>query len=137
MLTVDAEKAAQDDALQLWHKIHPIVDEEIPDELLAKDTWAPEHHAAEGAIHELMSGEFGTPKLWGHQVLDSNHFFFDAPSSTTDWHIFTTPGLEYKPFDHKKLVHLAMYFTTIGVSLEEAKSVRDLLVAVLHAMLGG
>lgn len=133
----EAEKAAQDDALQLWHEIQPILNDETPEKLLVKDTWAPEDHATEGAVHKLMSGEFGAPKLWGHQVLDSNHFFFDSLSSTTDWHIFTTLGLEYKAFYHNKLVHLAMYFTTIGESLEEAKTVRELLVAVLHAMLGG
>lgn len=84
-----------------------------------------------------MLGEFGAPDLWAHQVLDSNKFFYQENDSLNDWHIFIDPqAVESTPFHRNVLVHSAMYFSTIGVPLHEAKTPRELLVAILHAMLG-
>lgn len=135
------ERLAQDDAFRAWFKRYPLTytdSKDRPERLFSKDTWAPKEHVAEAGVHQRMLGEFGAPDLWAHQVLDSNEFFYQENDTLNDWHIFIDPQVveSTRPFHRSILVHLAMYFSTVGVPLHEAKTPLELLVPVLHAMLG-
>lgn len=133
------ERLAQDDAFCEWFETYPLNytdSKDPPERLFSKDAWAPKGHVTEAGVHQLMFGEFGAPDLWAHQVLDSNEFFYQENDSLNDWHIFIDRAQSTQAFHRNVLVHSAMYFSTIGVPLHEAKTPLELLVPVLHAMLG-
>lgn len=149
---LDAERLAQYEAIRLWDRSSPVSsnsDADPPDQVFLKDTWAPIEHPHEALVYEKMTGEFWAPDLWAHQRLDSNQFFYEGLASMTDWHIFLPDndnddyneyggsGSEAIPkFRHDIRVHLAIYSATIGVSLLNVKTPRELLVVIMHAMLG-
>lgn len=138
------EMAAQNHALTLWHNISPLQwqdDEMLPGRVFIKDSWAPidDGRPDEHEINQAMSGSFGAPKLLFTQLLDSNEFFYAAPKSTKDWHLFDETEHDHdepEPFPRYPLVHFATYFATIGSRLSRARTPRELLTSILHAMLG-
>ncbi|KAF8305176.1 hypothetical protein DL93DRAFT_2089750 [Clavulina sp. PMI_390] len=137
-VTPRARLTDQTNALQLWWqnaKLHRVKRNEEPPAhpMFVKDAWAaPQQQEAE--IHHKMTGEFGAGELWAHQELDSNEFFYKN-GHLRDWHIFIHDDEEPSPFFHAILVHLVMYFKTVGTPLRYATTPYELLTAVLHAML--
>ncbi|KAF8310778.1 hypothetical protein DL93DRAFT_1571162 [Clavulina sp. PMI_390] len=137
----DQEKAATrlpaQSAFHFWQHA-PLVkanvddnDDSIPPLVFAKDTWAPPGYT-EVKISEKMSGEFGAAELWAHQVLDSNEFFYEDSDNISPWYLFARTRPKLPP---ARLVHVVMYFSSVGKPLHCAKNVHELLTAIFHAML--
>lgn len=136
------ELGAQNEALVTWNKIFPLKhdtknNEDLPEFIFMKDSWPAADGPDEHQIYRAMSREFGAPKLLFTQTLDTNEFFYSAPEFTKDWSLFCNPTIreDAKPFPQSHSIHLATYFATVGTPLRTAKTPRELLTTILHAML--
>ncbi|KAF8308625.1 hypothetical protein DL93DRAFT_1868162 [Clavulina sp. PMI_390] len=108
-----------------------------PCKLFAKDSWS-EALREEHKVHDDMQGHFGAGVLYGHQKLDSNEFFYHPVLDITPWAVLFPPDTQYEnlpPFDRTPMVHWMLYFVVIGKPLSTAKSPRELLGAIFHAMM--
>jgi len=109
----------------------------LPEFLVVKDSWPLSDRATEGKMFKEVEGQFGVPDVLGsYQVKNSEASEEDAtaallPEDAVKWGGW---GVVHEKPEHR--IHMRIIIRTQGRSLMEAKGPKELLLGVLHAMIG-
>ncbi|KAJ7083688.1 hypothetical protein B0H15DRAFT_802729 [Mycena belliarum] len=112
-----------------------LFDGEPPEKLIFKDSWPlAGRHKNEGQLFEAVKGCFGVPNVLATYPLE-NHSF-PVPENMKYWNVFGEDTSEGKPPKPEKRVHMRSITDTQGLPLRSASGPRELVEALVHAMIG-
>jgi hypothetical protein len=140
------QRKPENNALTCFNEMLDLLSNDIPSNLVVKDSWPLVGRNNEKAMYEAAQGLFGVPEvLTSYEVKgpDGNpHLTMRfLPACRKFWHIWTSvnypaptkAGTDPEPEERVQTRHL---FKTEGQDLLDARSPYELLEAILHAMIG-
>ena len=140
------QRKPENNALTCSNKILDLLSNDVPSNLVVKDSWPLVGRNNEKAMYEAVQGLFGVPEvLTSYEVKgpDGNpHSTMRfLPARRKFWNIWTSvdypapteAGTDPEPEERVQTRHL---FKTEGQDLLDARSPHELLEAILHAMIG-